>query len=388
MGEPYIKQDPYIKRDPDAVGGSPASFADSEVFEDAGDLDFGTDPSFQNVYLARVPKYVWEKWNDLDDDAEIPLGTIRQTVTKRPDGTEKVFCPSSCPCISATDHEQTTLHMLLRADIAQHQEVPKEYELDVTAATVNNTYVFTEQDLPGFKSKSRKGFDPRTANLPARLTRPRFDKTGEKAPWDPKKRFQPYFRRAIPKKTTLVGRVAHEVNCVPVMNPETNRILTERTLAAMKPKSSTVFLAGNKGAEAGFIQPGTLRAAQAFGGFIKGTDVVKLKTGQELKTARMPQNELLDLIFQCFREYNFWSMKALRARLRQPEAYLRETLEKVADMPRSGRFAMHWTLKKENKVDINDELAADMAPEVEEQEDSEMAEGEEDEDEDLKFEDV
>jgi transcription initiation factor TFIIF subunit beta len=300
----------------------------------------------------------------------------------------KMYLSSSCSHVSAADREQTTLTMLLQPDLAQHQEVPKEYKLDVTATTVANTYIFTEQDLPGFKSKSRKGFDPKTANLPARLTRPRFDKAGDKAPWDPKKRFQPYFRRAIPKKTALAGRVAHEVNCVPVDNPETNRILTERTLAAMKPKSSTVFLAGNKGQEAGFIQPGTLRAQQAFGGFIKGTAIVKSKSGQETKTARMPQNELLDLIFQCFREYNFWSMKALRARLRQPEAYLRETLEKVADMPRSGRFAMHWTLKKENKVDINDELAADAAPEVEGLEDEEMADGEDDEDEDIKFEDV
>lgn len=287
-----------------------------------------------------------------------------------------------------------SLTMLLRPDLAQHQEIPKEYELDVTEATVNNTFVFTEQDLPGFKSKSRKGFDPTTANLPARLTRPKFDKPGDKSPWDhkkqawdPKKRFQPYFKRAIPKKTTLAGRVAHEINCVPVTNPETNRIMAQRTIAAMQPKNHTVFLSGNQSREAGFIQPGTIRAQEAFGGFIKNTGAVKSKSGQDTKTARMPQNELLDLIFQCFREYNFWSMKALRARLKQPEAYLRETLEKVADMPRSGRFAMHWTLKKENKVDISDEVPADAAPEVEEPEDSEMMDGD-DEDDDLKFEDV
>jgi len=53
-------------------------------------------------------------------------------------------------------------------------------------------------------------------------------------------------------------------------------------------------------------------------------------------------------------------MKALRARLQQPEAYLRETLEKVADMPKSGRFAMHWTLKPEfkNATHATDESSA------------------------------
>ncbi|KFX89174.1 hypothetical protein O988_08728 [Pseudogymnoascus sp. VKM F-3808] len=367
MAEPHIKQDPYIKRDPDAIGASPASFADSEAFEDAGDLEFSTDPNFQNVYLARVPKYLWEQWNDLDDDAEIRLGTVRKTVNTNSDGV--------------------SLTMLLRPDLAQHQAIPKEFSLDITAETVNNTFVFTEQDLPGFKSKSRKGFDPATANLPARLTRPKFDKPTDKQPWDPKKRFQPYFKRAIPKKTTLAGRVAHEINCVPVDNPETNRLLAQRTLAAMQPRNRTVFLSGTRSREAGFIQPGTIRAQEAFGGFIKNTGQVKSKSGQDTKTARMPQNELLDLIFQCFKEYNFWSMKALRAKLQQPEAYLRETLEKVADMPRSGRFAMHWTLKKEYKMNI-DESTADAAPETEELEDSEMADIDDDEDDDLKFEDV
>lgn len=91
MAEPHIKQDPYIKRDPDAVAASPASFADSEAFEDAGDLEFSTDPSFQNVYLARVPKYLWEQWNDLDDDAEIRLGTIRKTVETDSNGIKVVL---------------------------------------------------------------------------------------------------------------------------------------------------------------------------------------------------------------------------------------------------------------------------------------------------------
>lgn len=94
MAEPYIKQDPYIKRDPDAVGNSPSPFADSEVFDDAGDLEFGNDPKFQSIYLARVPKYIWEQWSDLDDDAEIQLGTIRQTMEANKDGSQRVLIPT------------------------------------------------------------------------------------------------------------------------------------------------------------------------------------------------------------------------------------------------------------------------------------------------------
>lgn len=63
----------------------------------------------------------------------------------------------------------------------------------------------------------------------------------------------------------------------------------------------------------------------------------------------MPQNELLDLIYQAFREYKYWPFKTLKARLRQPEAYLKQTLEMVAHLVKSGDFAMTWELKPEAK---------------------------------------
>ena len=40
--------------------------------------------------------------------------------------------------------------MLLSSDLAVHQMVPKEYNLDMTEEAVKNTFLFTEQDLPGF----------------------------------------------------------------------------------------------------------------------------------------------------------------------------------------------------------------------------------------------
>jgi transcription initiation factor TFIIF subunit beta len=109
----------------------------------------------------------------------------------------------------------------------------------------------------------------------------------------------------------------------------------------------------------------------------------------------MPQNELLDLIFNCFRRYNYWSMKALRAELKQPEAYLRETLEKVADLAKSGRFAMQWTLKPENKLvnyeGMGDASAPTAVNGIDGAEDSDMADvdgDEDDDDENIKMEDA
>ena len=177
----------------------------------------------------------------------------------------------------------------------------------------------------------------------------------------------------------------------------------------MRPKKHTKFLNEDLSAAGkGFIQPGTIGAQNTFGGFIV-SDLVPLafllgnthnkqKTKgppagsrpQLQKTARMPQNELLDKIFACFSKYNYWSMKALRAELQQPEAYLRETLEKVAVLAKSGRFATQWSLKPENKIANYDAIGDAVAPtaEGEPQDESDMADEEDDDDEDVKFEDV
>lgn len=63
----------------------------------------------------------------------------------------------------------------------------------------------------------------------------------------------------------------------------------------------------------------------------------------------MPQNELLDRIFDCFRQFQYWPFKTLKAKLQQPEAYLKETLEMVAHLVKSGDFAMTWELKPETQ---------------------------------------
>lgn len=50
----------------------------------------------------------------------------------------------------------------------------------------------------------------------------------------------------------------------------------------------------------------------------------------------MPQNQLLDALFGLFREKAFWSVKELRLKTEQPEAYLKETLGQIATLHRSG----------------------------------------------------
>ena len=61
----------------------------------------------------------------------------------------------------------------------------------------------------------------------------------------------------------------------------------------------------------------------------------------------MPQNELMDLIFDCFKDYRYWTLASLKQRLRQPEAFLKETLDKVASLIRSGTMTGKYQLKPE-----------------------------------------
>lgn len=48
---------------------------DDDIYEDTGDLDFSQ--AMQDVWLARLPKSLWEAWSKLDADDEIEIGTLR-----------------------------------------------------------------------------------------------------------------------------------------------------------------------------------------------------------------------------------------------------------------------------------------------------------------------
>lgn len=111
----------------------------------------------------------------------------------------------------------------------------------------------------------------------------------------------------------------------------------------------------------------------------------------------MPQNELIDLIYQCFREYKYWPFKALKVRLRQPESYLKQTLEMVAHLVKSGDFAMTWELKPEAResnyanamyTQAKEELPPDTGYNDEATEDEIMASGPGTDNDDMQFESV
>ena len=61
----------------------------------------------------------------------------------------------------------------------------------------------------------------------------------------------------------------------------------------------------------------------------------------------MEKPALLDALFGCFNEFTAWSIKGLREKLQQPEAYLKIVLGEIAVLHKSGKFALKYTLKPE-----------------------------------------
>jgi transcription initiation factor TFIIF subunit beta len=69
-----MSSDPNVKADP-GPGTSPSALSEDDIYEDAGDLDFPRGD--QEVYLMKLPKFLWENWSKIKDDEEIKLGTVR-----------------------------------------------------------------------------------------------------------------------------------------------------------------------------------------------------------------------------------------------------------------------------------------------------------------------
>lgn len=91
--------------------------------------------------------------------------------------------------------------MRLRPEIEAHKELPKEYDMDVTNHEVNNTFVFSEQDLPSFAAKNKERANALAQGIPAHLLRKQQKQM--EAPAERGKKSAPYSRRPIPSPSSL-----------------------------------------------------------------------------------------------------------------------------------------------------------------------------------------
>lgn len=162
----------------------------------------------------------------------------------------------------------------------------------------------------------------------------------------------------------MIGKIHYDVRVEPRDAREEERLLAQRIFDVERSQSGLHVI--NRNQASSIIHGGTGAAADWGGNFIvriarlvssccspqltpplpqKNTaTATKPKKGEVLKATRIPKNQLLDLIFDCFRQYQYWSMKALRQRTQQPDSYLRSVLEEVAVLVKTGPFANTYTL--------------------------------------------
>lgn len=260
-----------------------------------------------------------------------------------------------------------------------------------------NVFIFSERNLPGYMKRAKLIAGRQINSLPFSQVAPRsqFENRGRfsNSVIDKGRKWQ---RKAVPstivlcslivttsnqilrtEKTAIIGKISREINCLPVENED---YLIYKDILAKEAKNSrkeTMFLTGNVGSLGGnVLAPGTYGALGNFGTFIvrlilhnmsyvngdqKTTGLPRGSRPQESKAARMPQNELMDLIYDCFKEYTYWSLKSIRARTNQPENYLKQTLEKVAQLVRQGPYALMWQLRPESNASsyIGDDVVAE-----------------------------
>ncbi|KAF7288158.1 hypothetical protein HMN09_01422300 [Mycena chlorophos] len=306
---------------------------EKKVFDDAAaDSDQMPDPDetlmldqgHGRVWLVKIPKFLLERWTAANAE-DVHLASIR--VYTYPDGRHRMFLflppnidpntPQAAPPPQRPNYPQFTNTTSYSVEGGAE---PDCYELDMVNDNVDNQVVIAERPKDPSLSVS-SSTAAATANTRARTT-------------------------------ILTGRIKHDCNLRPALSSSYRRQMRDRHLKYNTPQRQIMRIedAGVAGGRGGINQMTSGVGVGAQGGF---RELVKTKPkpakGQFERMARIPRNQLLDLIFGLFREQEHWGIKPLRERTQQPEAYLKEVLSEVAFLNRAGEHASMWELKETYK---------------------------------------
>lgn len=352
MADPAVK--PEIKADP---ADTKEGLAEVDEFEEDHDLYIPPDPP--QGWLARVPPELWQRWSEMynntaNGDGQMKIGSLR--VFDNSDGSTE---------------QKLELH--LDGDVQPTKDLAQKYELKVQTSTYNNSVVFSEKDLPGHKSQS---FGRNRHNAAKAAGVNKYDRFNQQ----PIKRINGY-SSVIPKQTALAAKILHECNLVPVEGDGYYESLTRTLTQAMQPKvNTTITRSLMKG-------PAPGRANDTFSTFTSGPKLTKKgKKAAKDKFVRMSRDDLYDALHRCFREYKYWSLKALRQRLHQPESFIKEVLDEIAELIRSGDFAMQYVLLPTYAASLN--ITDNALEEAAKVESGDSDSGDEEDDDDMEMEDV
>ncbi|KAK0925079.1 hypothetical protein LTR57_005376 [Friedmanniomyces endolithicus] len=313
-----------------------SSLADVEAFEDDIDTSF-PDPSSQ-AWLVKVPEDLWKAWaevyKDAPDDTPIEVGKMRiyhQTPEEQ------------------ADAKKQKVQIRLPQNVPQLQGIGKQYNLTVTTTEYSNVVI----QPPNQRHQRQTHRHP--------LPRQRYGNTSTTTSATTSKYGRS--RTAIPKQTSLAPRIQHEATAHPVIDADYEANFARTWAAHTAPKSHTTYLDSvdrgmHPGLNANLSTFSTFGLSARPGGAAGGRGAGKRgahgnrvgASRSKDKNVRIPKADLLDALQGCFRRYRYWPLKALRIELRQPEAWIKEVLEEVAVLVRSGDFAMNYTLREDMKT--------------------------------------
>ncbi|KAG8628050.1 hypothetical protein KVT40_003923 [Elsinoe batatas] len=343
MASNGMKMEEDVKIKPDPASALTPMAVDEDEYEDTGELHINGSEETNGAWLAKLPKWLWEAWANIAEDEEIELGKVRVYNNNLPNGAQKL--------------------KIVLNDIPGHAEVPKRYDMHMQRTQYNNTVVFSEKDQPGFRggqavwNRDKRPMQQRDRD--SRYDSNRINK-------------RPY-KSSIPKQTALAGYLQHEVTLTAVENEEYRRLTAKRFAALAQPKHTTTFSHGVDHR----MHPG-LAASQKFATFVSKPSLKGKKKPQTDKAVRVSTTELMDMLTECFKEYRYWSLKALKGRLKQPEAFIKSEMERIATLIRSGPFTGQWKLRPEYEAtltggtsDIKEEAAAEEFEDDEDEDDDE-----------------
>ncbi|PVF93648.1 winged helix DNA-binding domain-containing protein [Serendipita vermifera] len=132
----------------------------------------------------------------------------------------------------------------------------------------------------------------------------------------------------------MKGAIEHLLECQPRFDVDYQAHLKRRHDAA-QPQGGIKFMEDMGATTSEIRRLNAGRGTKAAPGTGIGKPL-KAPKQQFERMARMAKNDLLDALFHHFRQKTHWSIKELRQKVQQPEVYLREVLNEIAVLERSG----------------------------------------------------
>lgn len=347
-----------------------------DYLEENESLDTNLTNVDKKIWLVKLPRYLAERWSNIDQMKGDRIGTVKIRQGK----------PNN------TGERKLEVKLVLDSK-HKYDDIPSEYDISMLNTQVRNSYVFSEENLSKFKQEFTEMVDmPEQPELqpidkknaqtkPYKYYKVQKNKDGPEG--QGAKKYIP-FVKTIPKKTSIVGKVCHDCQIIPSKHDKQymSVLLRRQGMQAAKPRPKVTLLEEI---------PGVVQSNA--GPSIKGNNTsVFLKSHNnknrniEGRAIRMPKKDLLDLLFRLFDEYEYWSMKGLKERTRQPESYLKESLDSIANLIKKGPYTSKYNLKPEYRKLREAERAARLGFDNEDNENNEndnMNEDENDFDDDM-----